>query len=107
MNNNKVYANKIDKNIDNNAKVYYSNNQSEDRGNLIKKLPEMKNNSKNISQKINDIFNSKSYIYKADVIIKTKNGEIKKRLVGKNSRYLITSSNELIPIIDVIDIKYQ
>ena len=60
---------------------------------------------KSINQKINDIFNSSNYIYKADVLIKFKDGEVTKRIVGKNSKNLITMDNELIPISDIIDIK--
>lgn|SRR5574344_341022 len=101
-NDNKVFANKIDKKINNNSRVYYSN--------IVDKSEEVhsvNHINKNVNQKINEIFNSRSYIYKADVTITTSKGTMNKRLVGKNSHYLITSNNELIPIVDVIDIKYQ
>ncbi len=112
----KVFANKIDKEIGNNKNVFYSavgddtdirsdasnNNQDfSDRAkkNLVK--------SKNIYQKINDIFNSSRYVYKADVEITLKDGVISKRIVGKNANHLITIDNELIPISDIIDIKHK
>lgn len=99
---NKVFANEINKKINNNEKIYYSNLNTKEE------VKETKNiYTKNIYQKINDIFNSRSYIYKADVVLTTKNGTYTKRLVGKNSNYLITVDNELIPIVDVLDIKYQ
>ena len=102
-NNGKVFANKINKNIRNNESVYYSN-LSETTNSID---PKEKRNTKNIYQKINDIFNSRNYIYKADVIITTSSGEFKKRIIGRNSQYLITSENELIPIVEIKDIKYQ
>ena len=64
-------------------------------------------NEKNVNQKINDIFNSSTYVYKADVLIKLKNGEVVKKIVGRNSKHLITMDNELIPISDIVDIKKQ
>ena len=51
------------------------------------------------------MFNSTSYIYKADVKITLKNGSISKRIVGRNSTHLITIDNELIPITDILDIE--
>lgn len=99
----KLYANKIEKSLDNNTNVFYSRSQddSDDR----------KDNSfgvrgENIYQKINSIFNSPKYVYKADVDIKTKNGLISKRIIGKNNTHLITIDNELISIADIIDIKF-
>ncbi len=94
----KVYENKIDKNLDNNKKVYYSTEKEE-----VKKEKE----EVNIKQKINDIFNSNRYIYKADVVIKKKDGEVTKKIIGKNDFDLITIDNELIPISDILDIKYK
>lgn len=61
--------------------------------------------NKNINQKINEVFNSSNYIYKADVELTLKSGTVVKRIVGRNSTHLITIENELIPISDVIDIK--
>lgn len=90
-----VFAGKVNKNSGNNSNVYYSNH--EDRS--------IKVDNRNINQKINDIFSSNNYIYKADVKIKLKNETINKRIVGKNSTHLITIDNELIPITDIVDIE--
>ena len=64
----KVFANKVDKKFNNNEQVFYSkeDNQKED--------VETKQEGKNIYQKINEIFSSERYVYKADVEIKTKTG---------------------------------
>lgn len=59
---------------------------------------------KPISLKIKEIFNSLNYIYKIDAVIETKNGKSVKRLVGRNSDYLITIDNEQIPISEILDI---
>ena len=93
-----MFANKINKKIDNNRQYYYSKNSDVTLTNT---------KGKNIKQKINEIFASRNYVYKADVVIFTKSGELRKRIIGKNSNYLITDSNELIPITDILDIKYQ
>lgn len=56
-------------------------------------------NKKNINEKINDIFNSPRFIYKADVLIELTSGEkIKKTIIGKNNNSLITMDNSLIEI---------
>jgi len=102
-----IYANKIDKTLNNNNKIYYS---SKDERNIIDKSDLKKDSyqeidGKNILQKINSIFNSSNYIYKADVKIILKDKTIEKRIIGKNKTHLITNENELIPISEIIDIK--
>ena len=95
----KVFANKVDKKAGNNEKVFYSDHDIKDENEektIIK--------NKNINQKINDIFNSSNYIYKADVLIKLKNKTVTKRIIGRNNQYIMTIENELIPISDIIDI---
>ncbi len=93
----KIFAGEVN-NMGNNEKIYYSAD-SDDQRNVEK------HEEKNINQKINEIFNSNNYIYKADVEIKLKDKDINKRIVGRNSTHLITIDNELIPISDIIDIE--
>ncbi len=99
----KVFANDI--NTDgNNKNVFYSkSNESVEA--KEEKIVFDDNSNKNVGQKINDIFNSSSYVYKADVVIKLKDEVVTKRIVGKNRTHLITMENELIPISDIVDIK--
>ena len=95
-----IFAGKVDKKTGNNEDVYYSSHEvreSVQQGKI--------NDSRNVNQKINDIFNSPNYIYKADVIIKTNSGEITKRIVGRNATHLITIENELIPLTEIKDIR--
>lgn len=97
----KVFANKIDKELKNNATVYYDKNEVRS---------EQKDNSSSIftvNQKINQIFSSARYVYKADVIITTKNGKVNKRIIGRNRNELITMDNEVINVNDILDIEFQ
>lgn len=109
----KVFANKVEKRTGNNEEVYYSNHDNLKREKNTSTLQEEQTSmtgskqipSMNINQKINAIFNSSNYIYKADCEIKLKNETVNKRIVGKNMTHLITMDNELIPIVDIVDIK--
>lgn len=92
----KVFQNNVNKEFKNNNSVFYSRNAiTED---------EVKE-SKNILQKINDIFSSPNYVYKANVEITLKDKKITKRIIGRNKNYIITMDNMLIPINDILDIK--
>lgn len=98
----KVFANKIDKNLNNNETVYYNKNEErkiEEKDPLSSILT--------VNQKINQIFSSARYVYKADVVITTKNGKLNKRIIGRNRNELITMDNEVININDIIDIEFQ
>lgn len=100
-----VFANKIEKNISNNEKVYYSSHEEKkDKEEKIK--ADVTVEHKNIYQKINDIFSSEKYVYKAKVEIRLKNGTKKVNVIGHNNGYLITIDNELIPISDIEDINF-
>ena len=94
----KVFRNEINKNIDNNKKVYYSQNESS------RELPK-EQSGKNVQQKINEIFSSPNYVYKANVEIVLKDKTVSKRIIGRNKNYIITMDNELILITDIVDIK--
>lgn len=104
-----VFANKIEKKINNNEQIYYSKLEDKkeiNKNNYDKEHLEIIGNNLNINQKINKIFSSTKYVYKADVHIILKNGEIEDRIIGKNSTHLITMDNKLIPIGDIIDINF-
>lgn len=96
----KVFRNNVDKKFNNNKNVYYSSN--DDRSTSINE--EVKD-SKNVLQKINEIFSSPNYVYKANVEITLKDKKVTKRIIGRNKNYIITMDNTLIPISDIIDIK--
>ena len=94
----KMYQNKITKKIDSIQKVY---NSSEDRG---LKLSDTKYGNISIDKKIDDIFSSPEYVYKADVTIVTDKETIQKRIVARNKNNIITINNEYIPISIIRDI---
>ena len=101
----KMYQNCFDKEINNNKCVFNSMvDKKEVRNNCRENINDIKFDRFTIEQKIFNIFNSKDYIYKADVTIVTDSGVLKKRVVGKNSNNLITMDNEYIPISIIRDI---
>lgn len=91
----KIYHNSENKKFNNNEEVFYSNNHNEN----------INLSTKTINQKINEIFSSPNYVYKATVEITLKDKIITKRIIGRNKNYIITMDNDLIPINDIIDIK--
>lgn len=113
-----VFANKIEKEVGNNKRVFYSSKDGLDDGvtetrassttdDFAQRAKDNLVKPKNIYQKLNEIFSSSRYVYKADVEITLKDGVVTKRIIGKNSNHLITIDNELIPISDIIDIKHK
>lgn len=96
----KMYQNRIDKPICNIQKVYNSMNCNDDI--ILNKGHQFSNQS--INKKIDDIFNSYDYVYKADVVIVTDNDVLHKRIVARDNSNLITIDNEFIPIAIIRDI---
>lgn len=89
----KVFANKINEEINNTQELFYGGNRS-----FIK-------NNVSIIKKINNIFASPNHVYKSRVKITSKNGIEEKIIIGKNNTHLITIDGELIKIIDIEDIE--
>ncbi len=98
-----LFINKINKNLNNNKKVYYSDKDND----VVKKETNVNRakTKKNINEAINSIFTSSNYVYKALVRITLKDKVIDKKIIGKNNNHLITMNNELIPIDDILDIE--
>ncbi len=98
----KVFRNNNTGVIKNNVEQYYS---KED--NLKTNLELTNDNMKPIiiKKKINDIFNSNSFIYKVNVIITTIDGDKECTLIARNNDSLLTLNNEKILISDILDIK--
>lgn len=100
----KMYRNTINKEINNNEKVFSTMDNS---GNNVKdkNLSVVKDkNNFTIEQKIANIFNSPNYIYKVDVVVVTDTESQKKRIVGRTKTNLITMDKEYIPINTIRDI---
>ena len=94
-----IFAGNVEKNMTN--KEYSVTNNTEVKEEKINKI------ELNINQKINAIFSSPNYVYKADVLITTNEGEFIKRIIGKSGNNLITMENELINIDNIKDIKFN
>ena len=92
----KVFANPINKKINNSQELFY-----ESRG--FKN--EQYYSTNDIIKKINDIFNSNNHVYKSKVLIKTNNETITCELIGKTSNSLLTLDGNTIRINDILDIK--
>lgn len=93
-----IFANKDIGNVKNNEDVYRSYTKKDDSPSLI---------GKSVNQKIQTIFNSNNYIYKADVVITLEDEVVTKRIIGKTANHLITNNNELISIDKIVDINYK
>ena len=98
----KVFQNKIDKTLNNNNEIYYSS-KSEEKENTDKN--EIVKDRNKLNKKINQIFTSPNYIYKANVEIKTKDSTYVTKIIGRNKTHLITMDNKTILIDDIIDIE--
>lgn len=95
----KMYQTKINKPINSIQKVYSSINNSNIEDRSYNKYSDI-----SIDKKIDNIFNSYDYVYKADVTIVTDEGTVSKRIVARNKNNLITIDNEFIPISVIRDI---
>lgn len=96
----RMYHNKIDKDLNNNERVFSTLDS-----NIIHTNSFINNkNNLTVEQKIVNIFDSPNYIYKIDVVIVTDNNKVIKRIIGKNKNNLITMDNEYIPINTIRDI---
>ena len=93
----KVFINNINKNIKNNKEVYhYVNNDIE--------MIDVSEN--NVRGKLNDIFDSTSFVYKSRVNIELKDGSnINEDIIAIKDNNLITLNNKKIPLDDILDIK--
>ena len=96
-----IFVNKNTGIVKNNVEFYYG------KDNINNETKIIDNNMKDIliRKKIDDIFNSSSFIYKAKVIITTKDNDKEYTLIGRDKNKLLTIDNETILISDVLDIK--
>lgn len=100
-----VFANRRVGIINNNEETYYS--KESEKNNIKSNDIIMDDNFRKIliNKKINDLFNSSSFVYKVNVIITTKEGDKNVALIAKGKDSLLTITNEKINIDDILDIK--
>ncbi len=90
----RVYANPINKALSNNKDIFYSGENETRSINTI-----------DVTKKINEIFASKTHVYKSKVRIKTNNDTTEEVIVGRTGAYLLTLSGAKISIPNIIDIE--
>lgn len=90
----KVFANPIDKTINNNRSYSYGRLEEEKKS----------RDEKAVLEKINKIFKSDTTLYSIDCIITFANREDKFTIIGRTSNNLVTSHQRLIPIREIYDI---
>ena len=89
----RVFANKIDDNINKSQNMFYGSTRNIER------------NDVDIESKINNIFKDKHHVYKSMVKITTKDGIETEEIVGKTSNSLVTLKGKLININNIVDIE--
>ena len=89
----RVYANPINKKIDNVQDLFRSDKDSRSI------------NPVDVNKKINEIFASRNHVYKSRVRITLKDGVVEKEIVGKTNINLLTLDGNLIRITDILDIE--
>ncbi len=97
----KMYQNKIKRDVPSIQKVYST---IDNRSDTNRDINNIRYSSVSIEKKIDDIFKSSDYVYKADVTIITDKEELKRRIIARNRNNIITIDNEYIPISIIRDI---
>lgn len=102
----RMYQTKINKTVPSIQKVYSTlDSRTEPRESREdRSVSNTRYSSISIEKKIDNIFNSSDYVYKADVTIVTDNETIKRRIIARNRNNIITIDNEYIPISIIRDI---
>ena len=90
----RVYANPINKKIENVQDLFRSDN-----------IVSNKKNPVDINKKINEIFASRNHVYKSKVRISLKDKTFDAEIVGKTNLNLLTIDGKLISIPDIVDIE--
>ena len=90
----RVYANPINKKIENVQDLFRSDNNINNKKNPV-----------DINKKINEIFASRNHVYKSKVRISLKDKTFDAEIVGKTNLNLLTIDGKLISIPDIVDIE--
>ena len=96
-----IFVNKINKKLDNNKEVYYSEHENHEE-NVIDEFKGIKN----IRDKINEMYKDVPFLYKKKVLITMKDKTFESKVISYNQNYLITMDNKRILLDDIIDIKF-
>lgn len=91
-----IFKPNINKKLTNNKVSYYSF--------IEEKVPDVNKNNNYNDFRVNKI-TSNNYIFNVDVLIKTRNDEVKTKISGKMGSNIITSDGRIINTADIIEIK--
>lgn len=111
----KVFANPIDKKINNNQEFFDSEGSilnfdnsvrsSNSQGDLY--IEESDYRNLNVIEKIEKLLNRNGYIFNVDVVIVTEDKRYETKIAGKVNNHLITLDNDIINIDDIIDLEIK
>ncbi|MFI3307241.1 MAG: hypothetical protein R3Y21_01610 [Mycoplasmatota bacterium] len=100
----RIFVNKIEKELKNNDRIFYSSNK--ELVDINKDIKEVEKDYLTIEQKINRIFNQSNYMYKSIIKIEFLDGtKLEKTIIGRKNKNLITIDNELINIAKIKNIE--
>ena len=102
----RMYQTKINKTVPSIQKVYSTLDRRTEPRDFREERSQSSTRYSSISidKKIDNIFNSPDYVYKADVTIVTDTETLKRRIIARNRNNIITINNEYIPISIIRDI---
>lgn len=108
----KVFANPIDKKINNNREFFDSERNVVDfdiNNSYNQNLYIEENDYRNLKviEKIEKLLNRNGYIFNVDVVIKTSDKNYHTKIAGKINNHLITLDNDVINIDDIIDLEIR
>lgn len=100
----KMYQTRINKVVPSIQKVYSTLDTRHEVSEVKEEITGTRYSSISIEKKIDNIFNSPDYVYKADVTIVTDTETLRRRVIARNRNNIITINNEYIPISIIRDI---
>lgn len=103
-----IFKNEIDKNIDNNRKVFYSKYES--IGNVVEKTSEVDSSndkSVSLSSSLDDLLKNNQFIFNVPVEISLKEEIVNTKIVSKVGDHLLTSSGKIINLEDILLIRIK
>ena len=101
----KIFQNDLNKNINNNKKVY--NGLKDNKEIEIKEIKiDDSNKTLTVKEKIKNLINSNNYIFNTKVILVFENERKECNIAGVVNNHIITMDNEIIKISELKDILY-
>lgn len=104
----RIFRNDIDKEINNNRKVYYVKSEENDFAfSTRKEKAKSANQTTDIQEKLNAIFKPGRHSFNVGVEIVTLSKTYDTKIAGKVRDCLITLDNDVIPLKDILDIRVK